>query len=133
MEQEARQNLSSREVVVLAEDYDALVAWYVEVLGFRVASRFDDGYRYTNLENENGLRIGVAPASEAGVLPGERAKNTVLLQIEVPDVQAFFARLRASGTAILFGPSRDETGAFWFGGFADSEGNPIWVVDENCP
>jgi len=125
--------LSPREVVILADDYDALVGWYVEVLGFRIARRFDEGYRYANLETETGLRIGIAPAVEVDVTPGDRAKNTVLLQVQVPDVRAFFEKLLEAGSIILFGPSFDRKGGFWYGGFADPEGNPIWVVDENCP
>ena len=31
------------------------------------------------------------------------------------------------------GPARDAQGGFWFGGFADPEGNPVWVVDGACP
>ena len=48
------------------------------------------------------------------------------------DVTAFFAHLQASGGVVTFGPSFDKAG-FPFGGFTDPEGNPIWVVDKNCP
>ncbi len=125
--------LEPREVVILAEDYDALVAWYVDVLRFRVVKRFLDGYRYCNLETDSGLRIGIAPASEVDVTPGDRSRNTVLLQVAVSDVKGFFDYLRSADTSITFGPSYDESGGFWFGGFSDPEGNPIWVVDERCP
>jgi len=125
--------LSPREVVILAEDYDTLVAWYVEVLGFRIARQFTDGYRYTNLENDSGIRIGIAPAAEAGVTPGDRSGSTVLLQVGAPDVKALFEHLTQAGGTITFGPSFDERGQFWYGGFADLEGNPIWVVDQSCP
>jgi len=125
--------LSPREAVVLADDYDAMVAWYVNVLGFRTTKQFSDGYRYTNLETESGIRIGIAPASEVGVTPSDRVNNTVLLQVEVQDVQALFEHLRRTGGTVTFGPSFDVAGQFWYGGFTDLEGNPIWVVDENCP
>ena len=39
-------NLSPRELVILAKDYDALVKWYVEVLNFKLIKSFSDGYRY---------------------------------------------------------------------------------------
>ncbi len=129
----SKMHLSPREVVILAEDYDALVAWYVDVLRFRVVRRFKDGYRYCNLETDSGLRIGIAPASEADVTPGDRSRNTVRLQVAVSDVKGFFEHLRSADTSITFGPSYDGSGGFWFGGFADPEGNPIWVVDKNCP
>jgi len=125
--------LRPRETVILAEDYETLVAWYVDALGFRIAKRFVNGNRYCNLETDSGLRIGIAPVDETGVTPGDRRKNTVLLQVEVPDVKRFFEHLRLHGALITFGPSYDEAGDFWFGGFEDPEGNPIWVVDENCP
>jgi len=125
--------LSPREVVVLADDYDAMVAWYIAVLGFRSTKQFSGEYRYTNLETESGIRVGIAPASEVGVTPGDRASNTVLLQVEVPDVTTFFEHLREIGGTVTFGPSFDETGQFWYGGCTDLEGNPIWVVGENCP
>ncbi len=125
--------LRPRETVILAEDYEALVAWYVEVLGFRMAKRFANGNRYCNLETDSGLRIGIAPADETGVTPGDRSKNTVLLQVEVPDVKWCLEYVGSRGASIAFGPSYDKDGGFWFGGFEDPEGNPIWVVDENCP
>ncbi len=125
--------LKPREIVILAEDYDALVSWHVDVLGFRIVKQFSDGYRYANLETESGIRVGIAPAKEVGVTPSDRVNNTVLLQIEVADVRTFFEYLQEEGGAVTFGPSFDQAGGFWYGGIADPEGNPIWVVDENCP
>jgi len=125
--------LRPREIVILAEEYEALVAWYVEVLGFRITKRFANRYRYCNLETDSGIRIGIAPAAESGVTPGDRSRNTVLLQVEVADVEAFLEYVESKGASIAFGPSYDEASGFWFGAFADPEGNPIWVVDENCP
>jgi len=125
--------VTPREVVVLADNYEAMVAWYVEVLGFRIVKAFSEAYRYGNLETDSGLKIGIAPASEVGVKPGNRAANTVLLQVAVPDVKQFFELLKAQDVAVAFGPEFDEAGDFWFGAIEDIEGNPIWVVDENCP
>jgi len=125
--------LTPRELVILAEDYDALVAWYVDALGFRVTRAFTEGYRYTNLETASGIRIGIAPASEVGVKPGDRSAHTVILQVGVADVKALFDQVQTAGGTATFGPSFDERGQFWFGGVSDLEGNPIWVVDENCP
>ncbi len=125
--------ISPRETVILAEDFDAIVAWYVNILGFQIVKTFNDGYRYCNLETESGIRIGIAPAAEIGVVPRDRASNTVLIQIEVRDVRLLFEQLREAGGDITFGPFFDESGKFWYGGFSDLEGNPIWVVDENCP
>ena len=56
-----------------------------------------------------------------------------ILSNELDDVQQFFTHLEETGGAVTFGPSFEEKGQFWFGGFADPEGNPCWVVDRNCP
>ena len=85
------------------------------------------------LETASGIKIGITPATEVRVVEGDRSKNTVLLQLEVDDLHELFAHLRQADTVITFGPSRDKQHGFWFGGFADPEGNPIWVVDKDCP
>ena len=125
--------LHPRESVIFAEDFHALVAWYKEALGFNVTFMTEDDYHYCNLENDHGITLGIADAKEMGVVPGDRRNNTVVLQFQVPDVPVFFDELNAKGGAVTFGPSHDKKGGFWFGGFNDSEGNPFWVVDENCP
>jgi predicted enzyme related to lactoylglutathione lyase len=122
-----------REPVVLAADFEALVAWYRDVLGFTVVNLFDEGYHYCNLETPTGIELGIGSAEEAGVEPTDRAGNTVVLQFEVDDVRAFLAHVEEKGGSVTNGPSFDEKGGFWFGGFADPEGNPFWVVDANCP
>jgi predicted enzyme related to lactoylglutathione lyase len=122
-----------REAVVLANDFEALVAWYRDELGFTVVNLFEEGFHYCNLETPTGIEVGIADAREMGVEPADRSQNTVLLQFEVDDVEAFLAHLDEKGGTITNGPSFDEKGNFWFGGFADPEGNPFWVVDKNCP
>ena len=126
-------NLSPRESVIFAEDFSAMVNWYQKVLRFKITLLVEDGYHYCNLENEHGIRLGIASAEEMGVEPHDRKNNSVVLQFQVPDVQEFFAYLQEKGGDITFGPSFDANGGFWFGGFHDVEGNPFWVVDENCP
>ena len=42
-------------------------------------------------------------------------------------MKAFLARIKAKGGDVPFGPSFEEKEEFWFGGFADCEGNPVWV------
>jgi len=122
-----------RETVILATDFDALVAWYRDGLGFAVTDLFEDDFHYCSLETPSGIKVGIASAAEMGVEPVDRSKNTVILQFEVDDLAEFFAQLEQVGAVITFGPSFDENGEFWFGGFSDPEGNPCWVVDKNCP
>lgn len=125
--------LAPRESVIFADDFKAMIDWYQTVLGFKVTRLFEEDYHYCNLENENGIQIGIAQAKEMGVTAADKANNSVVLQFEVTDVPAFFKHLEAHQGSITFGPSFDEKGQFWFGGFHDLEGNPFWVVDENCP
>jgi len=128
-----RMDLRSREPVILAADFDALVAWYRDVLGFTVVKRFDEGFHYCNLASGAGAKVGIASAREMGVEPADRGRNTVVLQLEVDDVKELLAHLETRGAKITGGPSFDAKGSFWFGSFADPEGNPLWVVDRNCP
>ena len=122
-----------RETVILAADFQLLVTWYQDVLGFTVTDLFEDDYHYCCLETPSGIKIGIGSAAEMGVKPTDRSMNTVILQFEVDDLAEFFAQLKAAGGTVTFGPSRDEKDKFWFGGFSDPEGNPCWVIDKNCP
>ena len=122
-----------RESVIFAENFQLLVEWYQKVLHFKIIQQFEDQYYYCILENEHGLKIGIADAKEMGITPGDRKNNTVVLQFQVQDVKYFFQYLQKYEGIITFGPSFDEKGQFWYGSFQDLEGNPLWVVDENCP
>jgi len=125
--------LRPREAVVLAADFHALVDWYREVLGFRVAKTFGEEFHYCNLETSTGIRIGIGDAEQMGVEPLDRSRNTVVLQFQVENVKEFLAHVEQGNGTVTAGPSFDKNAGFWFGSFADPEGNPFWVVDENCP
>lgn len=123
--------LRPRETVILATDFSRLVDWYRDVLGFTVVRLFEDDFHFCNPQTSAGIRIGIGDAKEMGVVPGDRQSQTVILQFEVDDVQEFFAHLEQSGTEIVNGPAFDKNDGFWFGSFADPEGNSCWVVDRN--
>lgn len=123
----------AREPVIFAQDFYQLVDWYKNTLGFQVSYLVEDDYHYCNLANDEGVRLGIADAGEMGVIPQDRRHNSVVLQFQVADVAQFFTHLAEKGGRISFGPSFDKKDGFWFGGFYDLEGNPFWVVDENCP
>lgn len=125
--------LRPRETVILADNFDALLAWYRDVLGFRVVQQFDTNIHFANLETASGIKIGIGVAAELDVVPTDRSKNTVLLQFEVEDVEGFMASIVEAGGTIDHGPTFNEKDGFWFGAFRDLEGNPIWVVDSKCP
>jgi len=126
-------NIRPRELVILADDFTKLYTWYRDSLGFNVTKLFEDDFHYCNLETDSGIKIGIASAKEMDMVPGKRANNTVVLQIEVDDLQELYAHLKENGITDLYGPFFDKKNGFWFGGFSDIEGNPCWVVDKNCP
>ena len=53
--------------------------------------------------------------------------------LDADGVLTVTAKEESTGAKALFGPSFDKENNFWFGGFADPEGNPWWVVDKDCP
>jgi len=126
-------DIQPREMVILADDFEALVAWYRDVLGFQVTKQFDEKYHYANLETASGIKLGIASAEEMGVTPGDRNRNTVVFQFAVENVKDFFAHVAANAGRATFGPAFNEKDEFWYGGIADPEGNPCWVVDMKCP
>ncbi|MEM7263821.1 MAG: VOC family protein [Planctomycetota bacterium] len=123
----------TREPVILAEDFSALVSWYETALGWKTIQRFDEGYHYAVLEGPGGAKVGIADRKECGVEAGDRSRNGIVLQFEVDDLKAFFEEVVASGATVPKPAAFDPNGKFWFGGFADPEGNPYWCVDRNCP
>lgn len=125
--------IKPREIVIFAENFKDMVEWYKNILDFKVVRIFDEGYHYANLETESGLKIGITPAAEVGVEPGERKNNPVIMHIVVDDVPQFFEYLKKNDVKINFGPSFEKGADFYYGSFSDLEGNPIWVVDNNCP
>jgi len=125
--------IKSREPVILAENFEQLVGWYKDVFDCSIIQLTDKNYHYCILENAFGIRLGIADAKEMGITPENRGNNTFLPQIEVDDVKDFFEEIVRRKGNITFGPSYDAEDGFWYGALSDLEGNPIWVVDKNCP
>ena len=126
-------DIRARETVILASDFSGLVNWYRDVLGFAVVKMFEESYLFCNLETSTGIKIGIGSAEQMGIEPGNRANNTVVLQFEVDNVTPFLEHVGENQGVVTFGPSFNEKDNFWYGGFTDPEGNPIWVVDKDCP
>ena len=117
-------------IVILAENYQELVGWYKNVLSLDTLLEEKGEYHYTELGFEKKVILGITPASEVKHTPAVPRNNSSLLQIEVSDIEALFNDIRTNKGKILFGPSTEVKYGFRYGGFADIEGNEVWVVEE---
>ena len=121
-----------RESIILVDDFEALISWYCDTLDFKITRRFEE-FQYCNIENTAGIKLAIGLASEMQVELRDRKHNSVILQFEVENVQAFLAFVGNGGGSVVSPASYNEKEGFWFGCFADPEGNSHWVVDRNCP
>lgn len=116
--------------MVLAENYEELVKWYVKTLDLTIKDKVEEGDEYTELDQSGKLILGIAKAYEMGVKPTTPRNNTVIIQLSVSDINELFGRVRKTGGRILFGPSVEEKGGYLYGGFEDIEGNQIWIIEK---
>lgn len=123
-------NINLLNPVVLAEDYEKLIDWYVKTLNLNIKYQSKEGESYAELEHSGRLVVGIAKAEEMGVKPTTPRNNAVIIQLAVSDIRTLFDNVRKAGGRILFGPSLDEKGGYVYGGCADIEGNQIWVVEK---
>ena len=117
----------------MAKNYQLLIDWYINNLNFKIVYNNLD-IKYCSLKTDSGIEIGIADMdSSCNKNYAKRIQNTVILQIATNDLEILFKKIKNNGGSILFGPSYDEGDKYWYGSVADSEGNEIWVIDENCP
>ena len=122
-----------RETVIVAKNYQSLIDWYINNLNFKLVYNNLD-IKYCSLKTDSGIEIGIADMDSLNNKNySKRIQNTVILQIATNDLKILFNKIKNNGGSILFGPSYDKGDKYWYGSIADSEGNEIWVIDENCP
>lgn len=114
--------------VVLARDYRRLVAWYRKALDMKPKLVVTEGFDWTELARP-GLRIGITPARQMKAKLATPRRNAVILHLVSKDVRGLLRRIKRHGGRVLFGPSRNTDPEYWYGAFADIEGNPVWVID----
>jgi methylmalonyl-CoA/ethylmalonyl-CoA epimerase len=113
-----------------ADDLDRATAFYTEVLGCELISRFDPpGLAFLKL---GGTRLLL-----------EKNVPSALIYLRVDDVQATVAKLRGEGVTIDTEPHlihRDDDGTFgppgweeWMAFFRDSEGNLVGLASRYPP
>lgn len=115
--------------VLLAEEFDRLRDWWIDVVGLELLEEWTDTYHYAELGRAGRIVVGIADAKEMGTTPATPRANAVVVQLRVDDVRAFLERVAARGAKVLFGPSFEAGEGFWYGGFEDGEGNAVWVVE----
>lgn len=103
-----------------AKDPKALSAWYRDVLGIPLESWGGAALRYDAPDHPPQLVWSPFPASTNYFAP---STSTFMINYAVDDLEAFLARLRAKGVAVLSQTNDDPNGKFaWV---LDPEGNKV--------
>ena len=119
--------------VILAENFAELRDWYAQVLDLTInVVESGEEYLYAELMNGNSCIFGIADAEQMGAKPQSPRQNTTLAQLCVPEIHELFERVQEHNGTAVFGPSYDEAfGGYYYGSFADPEGNQVWVINRN--
>ena len=115
-------------VVILAENYQKLMDWYINALGLELQQEWTEDYHYAELAYDGHLVVGITPAKEMGMKPPQPRNNATMIQLVVSDIKAFMERIEKHGGTIVFGPEVDAKEGFSYGAVNDIEGNQIWVI-----
>jgi catechol 2,3-dioxygenase-like lactoylglutathione lyase family enzyme len=113
-----------------ARDPKALAAWYRDVLGLPLQAWGGAALRYDAPDHPPAVIWTAFPASSNYFAP---STSGFMINYAVDDMDAFVARLRAKGVAILKRDDHDPSGRFaWI---VDPEGNKIelWEPKRTAP
>tara|TARA_A100001037_G_scaffold22750_1_gene18840 strand:+ start:121 stop:504 length:384 start_codon:yes stop_codon:yes gene_type:complete len=123
--------LLPRETVIIAKNSEQLINWYVDNLNFSIVHNNLD-IKYCYLKTDSGINIAITQ-DMGNKSVSKRIGNKVILQFCTNNLKELFKSVKKNGGSVVFGPSYDEEGEYWYGSIADPEGNEIWFVDQNCP
>jgi len=118
-------------VVLFAENYQALIDWYKDVLALEVIQEESGEYSYAELGIDKQLILGITPAKEVNHVASSPRNNSSVMQLEVAEIHSLFNRVKEKSGEFLFGPTADEKYGFLYGAISDIEGNQIWIVEGN--
>lgn len=118
---------SSGNVTIYVSNMDRAVRFYTETLGLRLAYRFGD--HWASVELGKGLTIGLHPAS-AEMPAGRRGSMSVGLELGGVSIESAVSQLEAKGVR-FDGPINDQGKAGKFVGFADPDGNQLYLAELN--
>jgi catechol 2,3-dioxygenase-like lactoylglutathione lyase family enzyme len=122
-------------VVVLVDEPDAALAFYRDVLGFRVLyDRTADGYRYLHVgvpgQEGTGLWLMPATSDRERELVGRQCGGQPLLVLHTADLDRVAARLREHGVRVWAEREDADSRSLHF---ADLYGNVIVVARLHAP
>jgi predicted enzyme related to lactoylglutathione lyase len=100
-------------------DLDGAVAFWTEILGLEVIHR-DDRYAYLSKLSENGPHLAFQLVPETKV-----AKNRLHLDVQVPDREAFAARVIELGGSVIGEQQEGDYPAWSI--MADPQGNEFCI------
>jgi len=124
-------NFEPYNVVILAEDYEAMRDWYIAALGLELKQEWTEKYHYAELVHDDRYIVGIALAKEMNCEPVSPRKNTSLMQLKTDDIRGFFEQVTKHG-AKTWGPNYDPHEDLGYGAFFDPEGNETWVIQPNA-
>jgi catechol 2,3-dioxygenase-like lactoylglutathione lyase family enzyme len=120
--------------VIFVQDLEKCVAFYRDLIGFRVTFNDDVSYGFA-LEGQDFLLLQTSAAAEmvgeAALLPGGVSGSRVLLCAGVENVDTVYEALTAKGVAFLK-PPEDKPWGRRTAYFADPEGN-LWELFHHLP
>ena len=113
-------------VQLAVRDLDRAIAFYCDVLGFRLEER-NDALQWARIDPDmEGVTLGL------GVQPDPGGSGSVSLNFGVADVEAARAALEAKGVRFT-GPTRTVPGVVRLADFEDPDGNRIRLADHPDP
>ena len=118
---------------ILVRDYDEAIDWYVNVLGFRLATDDDQGggKRWVVIEDEagRGLLLAKAKKPEELAAVGNQHGGRVGFFLQVDDFEEANRRLAAAGAAFDEAPREEPYGKVVV--FRDLYGNRWDLIEPN--
>jgi lactoylglutathione lyase len=102
-------------LVVTADDYEAALAFYRDVLGLPVAANYDTEHGRSTLLDAGRARLELFDARQAAYIDevevGRRITGHIRLAFEVEDTVAMTESCAAGGAVVIAGPTRTPWGS----------------------
>ena len=114
--------ISGGNATVLVSNMDNAVRFYTEVLGLRLAERYDD--HWATVDAGRGFTIGLHPASPKYPAPGTKGGMMLGFEVNGP-LEAVVQQLKDKGVRFKGDIIREEAGSF--ANLEDPDGTPIYL------